>query len=395
MHKHMSRIFAALSLLTLIPALAFASSSRVASMNVPGDYLKDYTNLYTYMSGVGSVGNLVYAEPANTGNQAMGAVLGNLWEGRLGTWGVNLRRFAPTLGQPLLGDPLTTSNLISDPNFNGEAFDLLWGHKMGSGSLGLRLNRSFISNEVTAGTAEGNGSGGRNIWGIGAGFGFAMNQNADVELSGLFQNRSFKGTNIGTPDAAADDGGSTYQVAGRAMMKAGGNLMVIPVAKFYSFDLSEVDAAAVKTDAKFSGWQFGASGNWSIGSDDLFILGGQFVGNRIEQTIGTGPKAEATETFYPNVFMGLETHVNSWLTLRFGAQNAMLYSIKIEQGSPVVTQTAKLHSFDFNMGAGVKVGSLAFDATLDPSFWNNPVGATFNNGVGNNPFPRVSATYSF
>ncbi len=395
MHKHMSRIFAALSFLTMIPALAFASSSRVDAMNVPGDYIKDYTGIYTYLSGVGSIGSLVYAEPAGSGNQAMGAILGNLWEGRLGTWGVNLRRAAPTLGAPMFGDPVTTSNFFSDPNLNGESFDLMWGHKMGSGSLGLRLNRSFISNEIAAGTAEGNGNNGRNIWGVGVGFGFAMNSNSDIELSGLFQNRNFKGTDFNTPSAAADDGGSTYQLAGRAMMKAGGSLMLVPVAKIYSFDESFVDAASVKTDRKLSGWQFGMSGDWSIGSDDLFILGAQFVGNRFENTVGAAAKSETRETFYPNVFMGLESHVNSWLTLRFGAQNAMMYSVKLESGSPVVTQTAKLQSFNFNMGAGVKVGSLAFDATLNPAFWNNPVSATFNNGIGATPFPRVSATYSF
>ncbi|HEY6196493.1 MAG TPA: hypothetical protein VI504_15785 [Candidatus Eisenbacteria bacterium] len=399
MHKRMSRILAALSLLTVMPALALASPSRVQAMNVPGDFIKDYTGIYTYLSGVGSVGNLVYAEPAGSGsnsnNQAMGAVLGNLWEGHLGTWGVNLRRIAPTLGSPLFGDPVTTSAFFNDPNVTGEAFDVLWGHKMGNGSLGLRVNRSFISNEVTGGTAEGNGNGQRNIWGVGGGYGFSMNSNTDVELSGLFQNRSFKGSSFGTPDAAADDGGGTFQFAGRAFMKAGGNLVLIPVAKAYSFDLSSVDAAAVKTDAKLSGWQFGLSGDWSIGSDDLFILGAQFVGNKLENQVGAAAKSEARETYYPNVFMGLETHVNSWLALRFGAQNAMMYSLKTETGSPVVTVTQKLHQFTFNMGAGVKVGSLAFDATLTPQYWTNPVGATFNNGLGANPFPRVSATYSF
>jgi hypothetical protein len=398
----MSRIFAALSLLTVLPAISYASSSRVAAMNVPGDYIKDYTGIYTYLSGVGNVGNLVYAEPSGAGNQAMGAVLGNLFEGRLGTWGVNLRRFAPTLGQPLFGDPLTTSNVFNDPNVNGEAFDILWGKKMGNGNLGLRLNRSFISNENTAapaGTTEGNGNNGRNIWGLGAGYGFAMNANSDIEISGLFQNRSFKGTNFNTVSTAADDGGSTYQVAGRGFMKAGGNLVVVPVVKFYSLDESSVDAtpAAVKTDQKLSGWQFGLSGDWSIGTDDLLILGAQFVGNHFEQTVGAGPKTDEHETFYPNVFLGLETHVNSWLTLRFGGQNAMLYSDKLESGNPTQTQTQKLHAFSFNMGAGVKLGSLAFDATLNPNFWNNPFSGTINNNntIANNPFPQVSATYSF
>src|SRR5262245_34603154 len=175
MHKRMTRILSAISLLVVIPTVAFASSSRVAGLNVPGDYIKDYTGIFTYVSGVSSVGNLVYAEP-NTGNEALGAVMGNLWEGRLGTWGLHLRRFAPTLGQSMAGNSVATTGgnpNFDDPNANGEAFDLMWGHKMGSGNLGLRLNRSFISDEVPGaggGTTEGDGFNGRNIWGVGAGF---------------------------------------------------------------------------------------------------------------------------------------------------------------------------------------------------------------------------------
>ena len=397
MHKRMTRILSAISLLVVIPTVAFASSSRVAGLNVPGDYIKDYTGMFTYVSGVSSVGNLVYSEP-NTGNEAVGAVLGNLWEGRMGTWGLHLRRFSPDLGQSMFGNQAATTaqpGLFGDQNVNGEALDLMWGHKMGNGNLGLRYNRSFISREVPAGTAEGNGTTGRNVWGLGAGFGFALNPNTDVEIAGDFQNRSFKGSNINTPDAAADDGGGTYLVAGRAFVKGGASVMWVPVAKVYSFDLSSVDAAAVATDAKISGWEVGGAGNWSIGSDDLFVLGLQVVGNHFESTVGTNPKQELNETFYPNAFMALETHVNSWLTLRFGAQNAVMYSLKAEVGNPVTTTTIKTHVFTYNMGAGVKLGSLMLDATLANGFWNNPVSAVWNNGLGTDPFPRVSATYSF
>jgi len=389
----MRRTLVSLSLLAL-PLVANASGARVSGLNVPGDYVKDYTGIYTYVSGVGSVGNLVWAEPGNNGNNAMGAVLGNLWDGKLGTFGLTMRAAAPTLGQPMFGDPITTTAIgFGDFNQTGEALDLMWGHKMGSGSLGLRVNRSFISNEQTAGTTEGDGNNSRNIWGLGAGFGFAMNSNTDVEVSGLFQNRSFKGSADGTPDAAEDDGGSTYQLAARAMKKSGSNLVLIPAIKMYSFDRSAVSAAAVATDEKVTGWSIGLAGNWTLGSDDLFILGGNFVGNKFEQTVGANPTTTINETFYPNMFMALETHTNSWLTLRFGAQNAVMFSLKQEQGPNSIT--VKNHVFTLNTGATVKAGSLTFDATLTPNFFNNPVSATFNNGLGNNPFGRVSATYSF
>src|SRR5262249_48921672 len=95
MHKRMTRFLSSVGLMLVVPAVALASSSRVAALDVPGDYIKDYTGIFTYVSGVNSVGNLVYAEPNNGGvvpNEAMGAVLGNLWEGRLGTWGFHMRR---------------------------------------------------------------------------------------------------------------------------------------------------------------------------------------------------------------------------------------------------------------------------------------------------------------
>ena len=404
MHKRMSRILAALSLLTLFPVFASASPARVEALNVPGDYVKDYAGMFTYLSGVSGSGNLVWAQPDGNGNQGMGAILGNLWEGRLGTWGVNLRRVAPSLGQPMFGDPITTtinSGIFSDPNFTGEAFDLMWGKKMGSGSLGLRLNRSFVSND-SAGTTEGNGNFERNIWGVGGGFGFALNQNSDVELSALFQNRSFQGVDAVTPGGpAADNGGATYQLAGRMMIKGGGNLTVVPVVKYYKFDLSETGATpATNADRTLSGWTAGVSGNWAVGSDDMLILGAQFVGNHAEQTIGAGAKQDLKETFYPNVFLGMENHINSWLTLRAGAQNAMMLSVRNESGNPAVTTTAKLHAFSFNMGAGVKLGTLQLDATLAQDFWNNPlrvlgVSDAAPTVASNTPFPRVSATYSF
>src|SRR5689334_12789842 len=213
MSNRMTRILSAVALAAVIPAVAFASASRVAGLNVPGDYIKDYTGIFTYVSGVGSVGNMVMVEP-NAGDEQVGAVIGNLWDGRFGTWGVHLRRFHPNLGQATDLDPVTTSLVgFGDLNSNGEAFDIMWGQKMGTGTIGLRLNRSFISRELTAGTAEGNGTLNRNIWGLGAGFGFNMNENTDVEISGIFQNRSFSGTNLNTPDAAGDDGGTTYQLA--------------------------------------------------------------------------------------------------------------------------------------------------------------------------------------
>jgi hypothetical protein len=217
-----------------------------------------------------------------------------------------------------------------------------------------------------------------------------MNENTDVEIAGLYQNRSFD-----TPPVA-DDGGTTYELALRAMMKAGSSLMIAPVVKLYNFDLSTTDAVtpANNVSSKLTGWELGLAGNWTLGTDDLFVLGAQFAGNKGETTPAGGPTTSLSETFSPNVFMALETHVNSWLTLRFGAQNALFYSFKTENLQANDPTTVKTHSFTYDMGLGVKLGSLQMDATLEPNFWNNPIANSWNNPTGQ-PFGRVSATYSF
>src|SRR5881296_3786800 len=101
------RSLALLAVLTLaLPVAALAQTSRVEGMSLQGDYIKDYTGIYTYTSGVSNVGNLVYGElgtatgtPGALFDRSVGAVLGNLWDGRYGTWAIHLRSQTPQLGQ--------------------------------------------------------------------------------------------------------------------------------------------------------------------------------------------------------------------------------------------------------------------------------------------------------
>ena len=123
-----------------------------------------------------------------------------------------------------------------------------------------------------------------------------------------------------------------------------------------------------------------------------------------------GDGGEETETFMPNVFLALETHLNPWLTFRAGAQNAMFYSFtdKFTGGE----DKYKEHFFTFNLGTTVKMGNLVFDATLDPAFLQNPFAQLMGGtnafyygayGPSDRPtggpagfvFPQVSATYTW
>lgn len=427
-----------LAMAIALPTAAFSQTARVEGMSLMGDYIKDYTGIYTYPSEVSNVGNLIYGEFGITGSAAaspfdrgVGAVLGNLWDGRYGTWAIHLREWTPQLGQgDQFGSSPSPGALGFDPNFNAnESFDLMWGTKMGTTSVGLRLNRSFIKFEdALPGTpttifefdpvSAGDPNLGRNVLGLGGGLGFEMNPNTNVEVSFLYQSRSFQtnSTVAGTTTKSEEDQPTTYQLAARAMWQWQPNVVVMPVFKWYSYDMSNqttVTTAGVSTTTTFDntlkGWQVGAAGNWTLGTNDLFVLGLTFAQNKLEQeydvfgiggTFGLSPTLEVTETLTPQVFAALETHVNNWLTLRFGATKGAYTHIEIKDmsaaPSPTADENIDLTGTTFNMmlGAGVKLGTLQLDAVLNDSF-PQTLGGFFSNATDYISFPKVTATYAF
>jgi hypothetical protein len=450
-------------LLIAFPVVAGASTSRIAGMGVQGDYVKDYTNIFGYPSCVSGVGNLVYGEFGQvtdydynyseyfmTEDRAVGAVLGNLFDGKFGTFGFHMREYSPALGfgfQPYIGydasendeyifgtgfetfDPYLDDNTPGEtgytPYWNGdgllsqsygtEALDLMWGKKFNKMSLGLRLNRSAYKATQSAGTAESTLEGyapyDRNILGFGVGFGYEHSATLQSELGLLYQSRTFKWTNTDN-DVWESDGGGAYLVSARAMWQWQPNVLVVPVGRIYSFNLDEKQTpdggTAVKDEMKQSGWQFGVAGNWTLNQNDLFVAGVTFASNVWDHQGDpdlTTDDNKWTESLMPTMFASLEAKVNSWLTLRFGGRKGMFYSLKREytanegEGDVAVEQKESLSPFQFFSGAGVKLGTLQFDATLAQDFFHNP--ATYVTGSPNGEnyysplFPKVTATYTF
>ncbi len=442
------RSFATAAVLVALPVMAMAQTSRVQGMALQGDYIKDYTGIYTYVSGVSNVGNLVYGEMGNfltnsnspditgdgfgdyplTLDRSVGAVLGNLWDGRYGTWAIHLRQETPAIGQ---GDAFSQPGVGSgiDPNHNtNESFDVMWGKKMGTTNVGLRLNRSYFrfKDEIPGVTtslefdapstpAGGDPNLARNVLGLGGGIGFEMNPNTSVELSILYQSRTFEsGTTGGTKNE--EDSPTTYSIAGRAWWQWQPNVMVVPVFKYYSFDLSNkitppAPGAATTFNNSLRGWQAGIAGNWTIGSNDLFVLGATFAQNKLEQEydilgVGAalspglatplGPELKVTETIYPQVFAALETHVNNWLTLRFGANKGAWQTLKVDDLTAGADQEVNVDysPFSMSLGAGVKLGTLQLDAVLNDQF-PQTLGGFFSQIPNFVSFPKVTATYAF
>ena len=348
------------------PVAAVASPARVDGLGIQGDYIKDYTNVYTYLSNICCVGNLVYGElgnwysDTNTEDRAVGAFVSNLWDGRFGTFGIHLREEIGQLGQADANTPVD-ADWAWDPNENtSHSFDLMWGKKFGSMSLGLRLNRAYANYESDGYYAE---SGWtdivgdwwssydetdlnwyRNVLGFGAGLGFEMSPTLALELGGTLPEPHVQGRGRRTAITYENDGSGAYLLAARALWQWQPNVMVVPVFKYYtmSADLKYTDPTSEPAidftpyERSLSGWQVGVAGNWALNQNDLFVLGATFGQTKWQTSTRTSTARPArrvtyndyeyTDTYMPILFAALETRVNPWLTLRFGAQQGAFYS---------------------------------------------------------------------
>jgi len=423
-YRWMSKSLVLVALLVVaLPVMAFAQTSRLEGMTLQGDYVKDYTNIYSYPSQVAGVGNLFYGELGNTfgggsgivSDRAVGSVLGNLFEGRMGSWAIHLRQTTPNLGE---GDIVSGPN-TQDPNINNhEEFDVMWARKVGTMSFGLRLNRSFWGSEVSAPGvqtklafdpttfAAGDTFASRNILGFGGGIGWELGPNTTADIGLLYQSRTFENTTTPVPAGpvpfnSREDSPTTYLLSGRMMWQWQSNIVVTPLLKWYSYDLSiqRVTAAGTQTSENtLKGWQFGAAANWSLGSNDMLVWGVDFIRNRVEQVDPLfGPaNTDITETMLPRLFAALETHVNSWLTVRMGASKGAFAKVKTEPrvSGGTTTETTGT-SFDMNIGAGVKLGTLQLDAVLADNTFQYSNGLLGGLTPAGGFFPKVTATYSF
>src|SRR5262245_4277708 len=298
--RHVKFFVLSAALVLALPVVASAQMSRVEGMALQGDYIKDWSGIFTYTSQVANVGNLVYGELGNvnsppfTFDRSVGAVVGNLWEGRLGTWAIHLHEQQTNLGQGNAFSEPAPGTFGTDPNVNtAESFDLMWGKKFGTTSFGLRLARSNGAAETNVGGVVSKLEGdlsqpdlnrARNMMGVSGCVGFELNPTTNLEVGLTYQNRTWKQDVPGL--VAEQDGSSAYLLAARAMWQWQPNIMVVPVFKYYNFDLGEkftpTGFPTTRFDNSRKGWQVGGAGNWTLGSNDLFVLGLTFAQNKLD-----------------------------------------------------------------------------------------------------------------
>ncbi|MEP7027364.1 MAG: hypothetical protein ABI960_02105 [Candidatus Eisenbacteria bacterium] len=429
------------ALVTLVPAAAFASDARVQSLGLQGDYIQDYTNVYAYPSSIVRYQNLVYGNLGNkdvsggdlpdfqdnAGSNALdnsGRSMGvyHTMQWLPGTWGIQINENRNAISQAYGPSSF-------DRNRN-EGVTLLWGSKLGGGSVGFAVDKA--SSTVKSGTTtvspytwspasltiSGNnarqvmnavnaslGAEDRNSWGAAGGLSFNWNaygREHTGDIAVHYRNNTLKVEDTSTQQLLEDNGNTDFSVNARVQMAVSDNSYLTPVFNWYTMDRGSkftdgvTPANNTNYDNSVKGLQFGVAESWVMRESDLLVLGVSLNHESVDYADPgvAGDPFKVTYNTTPSVFGALEVHPASWFHVRMGAGKPVWSKLEIENKTTNVVATVKDSPIQYALGAGFRLGNrLDIDATLNQDFAFT--GAWFGSGKSEVPFSNLSMTYRF
>ena len=435
------------ALVTLVPAAALASTARVQSMGLQGDFIQDYSNVYAYPSSIVRYQNLVYGDLGNkdvTGNdlsdfednsdnvpglqnsgRAMGAYL-NTWKWLPGTWGIQINENNNTISQAYGAG-------YYDRNRNS-AITLMWGNKVGGANLGLMLEKanssiddgndviepytftppgvtppggSFNARRLMNAINAGLGSEDRNSWGVGAGVTFnwsAWEREHQADIAVHYRDNTLNIEDAAAGQTLEDNGNTSISVNARAQLAISDNSYLTPVVNYYSigrgtkFTDSVTPANNFDYDNSVTGWQIGLAESWVLRESDLLVMG-LSVGHEsidYEDPAVTGDPFEVSYETTPTIFGALEVHPVGWWHVRMGAGKPIWSKFEFTDHDPAgdAVLTVKDSPLQYAFGTGFRLGNrLDIDAVVNQDFaFTGSWGAS---GTSETPFSSLSMTYRF
>ncbi len=430
------------ALVTLVPAAASASDARVQSLGLQGDYIQDYTNVYAYPSSIVRYQNLVYgnlgnkdvaggdlpdfqdnagSNPLDQSGRAMGAYL-NTWKWLPGTWGIQINENRNAISQAY-------GPSWFDRNRN-EGITLLWGGKLGGGSIGFAIDKASSSvtdgndtvspytwSPATLAISGSNarqvmnainaslGSEDRNSWGAAGGVSFnwdAFGREQTGDIAVHYRNNTLKVEDAAAKQLLEDNGNTDFSINARVQMAVSDNSYITPVFNYYTMDRGSkftdgvTPANNTEFDNSVKGLQLGIAESWVMRESDLLVLGVSLNHENVDyKDPGVfGDPFTVTYNTTPSVFGALEVHPASWFHVRMGAGKPVWSKLEFENKTTAQKTTVKDSPLQYALGAGFRLGNrLDLDATLNQDFAFT--GAWFASGNSEVPFSNLSMTYRF
>lgn len=366
------------SLLTLAIVLAstsaFATRARLSSLgNAP--HLVDSASVYSKPTDIFAVSDSLTIESGNTtatpGTTAAGANAEALLIRSAGDakWALSLgHRDARSYAQRSAADTATTV-ILSQQN----PFELTYGMKTGdmawAGTL-VYSNSNDKQNEIKETTTSLKFGAATSTWDATVDLGLA-----DKWESGKAINDEFKGKS---------------NVAVRGGMWVSSDLYAYADVAMGGWEV--MDNSAVTSEMKTTDIQVGAI-NTMKNDGNEFFWGAGLASSQSKDSKGL---EEKTNDLMLPFIIGVEANASSWLTLRGSVtQNVMIQNEKTEDTTGTTAETAPgLNSTVASIGAGLKLGKLVVDGSLEGLTTDN-TGAATQKLNGNSVLTTVGMTYAF
>jgi hypothetical protein len=419
MFKSFSKLFVVSMLVVAMTApVAMATTARVNSLAGTGDYLNDDSNVFRWYGTLPSYSNLVMAEVGTlyngeygswtAGHHALGVTRSCGEEGKYGTWGIFLFDY--------LSDNVFYSqvNPLGTPDYAGfyqgipevpvNKFAIQWGKEFDGLAVGLGFSRSDEGREnKTVDPADPKYNISFTTFGAGIRTDVGENAYADIAATlGL--------AGGGMTDSTEFDKKMSLDFAGRLFWEWKDYATVVPVVNFGMYEY-----AMDKGNQYFNGeyghgekdthFNIGAAVNMDVNTNNLLLFGLEVGMDKWEPSkpdTNAADWAESKAWWLPSIFLGLETDVKPWLTVRVASRKTLWkYTEKQFDGGEDMETGA---DFDWFLGCGFHVAEFDVDCELGPElpfsmgYWLTGYTA-YNNAYegyySNAPISRISATYHF
>ncbi len=351
------------ALAALVATDALATETRVHSMGEIGLYTRDNSNIFLFPGTLMQYSKQAVGEFRVKENDDSYTIGGNLNLGQDAVLGVYLNR-------PVEVDiPAEVAQEFPDVSLSS-ATDLLYGRRMASFDLGVRLSLAMdsYSRDVLVGVddVEELKQSAHNI-GLAAGI---SNKTLDLgvrfDLPGLkweYQKAETKWSGTGLQFVARGFFGNDPK-----------RLEFVPAAALgigsgtYEEDSGIQGEENFKVDYSRFMLQLGGGVNYYLNEANLLVFGVDLIGiNKWKSDVKDGTETTSSYTTMPAFRMGIESKIKPWLKGRLGAvQSYATYSYKTKPDGGTETETSqRITAFDTYFGLGATTGKFAFDAAIN------------------------------
>ena len=416
MFKSFVKVFVVSMIVVAMTApVAFATTARVNSLAGTGDYLNDDSNVFRWYATLPSYSNLVMAEVGsfngyNAYDQALGFTYACGEDGAYGTWGIFLMsnlmdeafysqvsHTAPPMGEDIPGVPVNK-------------FAIHWGKEFDGLALGLAFTRSDKGEEDTTpdSPAPAHPNYNMSYTTLGAGVRMDVGESAYADFAvtmGL--------AGGGLTDSTEFDKKMSLNFAGRMFWEWKEYATIVPVIDFGMYEFALDNADPINNDPldPTEAFGHGEKGNWfnlgvacnmDVNTNNMLLFGVEIAKIKSEPSLPDTSTSDWDETSawaLPSIFLGLETDVKPWLTVRMAARKTLWKeTVKEIDGGEIMETDAE---FEWFLGCGFHVAEFDIDcevgaeAPFSMGYWLTGNSAYDAESGSNAPISRISATYHF